>query len=155
MDDAYRVTDDPSGCLWDRPQLDWLANDLNQSPGRRAILFFHIPLPVGDTNGDGVSFPAPPKGWPFPDTYKKGIFKILNEHPSVVVAFVGHNHKNVIEDILLPAGHKFTQVETGAFAANPANWRAITLTDHTVAISKPGDLAVEKTIELGTAPGRK
>ena len=155
LDNAYRLTGDPAGNLWDRPQLDWLENELNQLSGRKAILFFHIPLPVGDTNGDGVSFPPPPKGWPFPDSYEKGVFKILNEHPSVVAAFVGHNHKNIIEDIPLPSGHKITQVETGAFAAAPTNWRAITLTENAVAISKPGDLAVEKTIELRTASWRK
>jgi len=155
LDNAYRLTDEPAGHLWDRPQLDWLENELNQSSGRKAILFFHIPLPVGDTNGDGVSFPPPPKGWPFPDTYKKGVFKILNDHPSVVAAIVGHNHKNIIEDIPLPAGHTITQVETGAFAAAPTNWRAITLTENAVAISKPGDRTVEKTIEPGTASWRK
>lgn len=151
LDDAYRLKGDPIGSLWDRAQLDWLENELNQLSGRKAILFFHIPLPVGDTNGDGVKFPAPPKGWPFPDTYENGVFKILNDHPSVVAAFVGHNHKNVVEEIPLPAGHRILQVETGAFAADPTNWRTITLTENAISVSRPGGLAVEEAVELGEA----
>ncbi|MCX8037938.1 MAG: metallophosphoesterase [Candidatus Sumerlaeia bacterium] len=152
LDASYRAADEPTGNLWDRPQLDWLANELRQSPERTAILFFHIPLPVGDTNGDGDSFPVP-KVWPLPDTYQKGIFKILNDHPSVVAAFVGHNHKNIIEDIPLPAGHSVAQVETGAFAADPKNWRTITLTENALIISKPGEPTPAKTIRVADRVG--
>ncbi len=155
LNDGYYLEDDPIGNLWDTGQLYWLENELDKTPERKAILFFHIPLPVDDTNGDGIHFKKPPEGWPFPDSYQKGIFKILNEHPSVVAAFVGHNHNNIVEDIPLPAGHKVTQVETGAFALDTTNWRVISIGERGVSISKPGNTELEKVVELpqrGVAP---
>lgn len=148
LDDGYKLSAANTDNFWDRQQLDWLNNELNHSPERRAILCFHVPLTVGDTNGDGVTFPAPPEGWPLPETYKEGIFKILNEHPSVVAAFVGHNHKNVIEDIPLPSGHSVTQVETGAFGVDPNNWRVIKVGENSISISKPGSSDVERVVKL-------
>ena len=155
LNDGYYLEDDPLGNLWDLAQLYWLENELDKSPERKAILFFHIPLPVDDTNGDGIHFKKPPEGWPFPDSHQKGILKILNEHPSVVAAFVGHNHDNIVEDIPLPAGHKVTQVETGAFALDTDNWRVIKIGERGVSISKPGSTELEKVVELldrGVAP---
>jgi len=155
LDDGYYLDDDPIGNLWDVAQLYWLENELDKTPDRKAILFFHIPLPMDDTNGDGIRFRKPPEGWPFADSYQKGIFKILNEHPSVVAAFVGHNHENIIEDFALPAGHRLTQVETGAFALKTDNWRVIELRERELSISKPGSTDAEKVLEFsgsGIAP---
>jgi len=155
LDDGYYLEDDPYGNLWDVAQLYWLENELDKTPERKAILFFHIPLPVADINGDGIHFKKPPEGWPFPDTYQEGIFKILNDHPAVVAAFVGHNHDNIIEDIPFPAGHRVTQVETGAFAVNNDNWRVIEIQEREISISKPGRTDVEKVVQLsnqGVAP---
>ena len=148
LDNGYYLEDDPLGNLWDSAQLYWLENELDKTPDRKAILFFHIPLPVDDTNGDGAGFRKPPEGWPFPDTYKQGIFKILNEHSSVVAALVGHNHKNIIEDIPLPAGHRVTQVETGAFFLKADDWRVIELRERALSISKPGSVDVETQVEF-------
>lgn len=148
LNDGYYLDDDPIGNLWDIAQLYWLENELDKTPDRKAILFFHIPLPANDINGDGIHFKKPPEGWPFSDTYDKGIFKILNDHPSVVAAFVGHNHDNIVEDIPLPAGHRLTQVETGAFALKTDNWRVIKLRERELSISKPGSKTIEKVVEL-------
>lgn len=153
LNNGYYSDDDQIGDFWDMAQLQWLEFELDKTPGRKAILFFHVPLPVHDTNGDGVRFKEPPAGWPGPDTYERGLLKILNQHPAVVAAFVGHGHNNIIEDIPLPAGHSVTQVETGAFALNRDNWRVIEIFEQRIAISQPGDMVTERTIEVAKTGG--
>jgi 3',5'-cyclic AMP phosphodiesterase CpdA len=151
LNNGYYPDDDLVGDFWDLAQLHWLEFELDKTPGRKSILFFHVPLHVHDTNGDGVRFKEPPAGWPFPDTHERGLLRILNQHPSVVAAFVGHGHKNIIEDIPLPAGHVVTQVETGAFALNRENWRVIEVSERRISISKPGNTGTERTVELAEA----
>jgi 3',5'-cyclic AMP phosphodiesterase CpdA len=136
LDNAYGA--DVPGDLADRAQLAWLNWQLAQGKGDTNLIFMHIPLTVGDTNGDGIRFNAPPPGWPFPDTYRQGLMKILNENPSVAALFVGHQHRNVIEDMPFPAGHRIAQIQTGNLQMDPANWRVVLLKEDEISVSVPG-----------------
>ncbi len=136
LDDGYGDLDE--GDLADPAQLAWLNWQLAHGKGDTNLIFMHIPVTVGDTNGDGVRFNAPPPGWPFPDTYQRGLMKALNENPSVAALFVGHQHRNVIEDIPFPAGHRITQIQTGNLQMDPNNWRVVRLTEEEVSVSAPG-----------------
>jgi hypothetical protein len=93
---------------------------------------------VGDTNRDGIRFNPPPPGWPFRDTYQRGLMKILNENSSVAALFVGHQHRNVIEDMPFPAGHRITQIQTGNLQVDSDNWRVVTLSEQEIRVSAPG-----------------
>lgn len=150
LDDGYYLKDDVMGNLWDKQQLDWLDNQLSDGKDEVAVLFTHIPIPVGDTNGDGIAFPTPPEGWPAEETYESGIMKILNTHSSIVAIFVGHNHMNVIEEIPFPSGHKITQVETGAFGRDPNNWRVIKIAENNISVSDAGGSNIGRIINITT-----
>jgi len=128
------------GDLVDKTQLAWLNWQLSRGKGETNILFMHVPLPVADTNGDGVRFNEPPAGWPFPDTYQNGLMKALNENPSVAAIIVGHQHHNVIEEMPFPAGHRITQVQTGNLQTDPASWRVIRLMEDEISVSAPGSV---------------
>lgn len=148
LDDGYYLHNGAMRNLWDKQQLDWLNQQLSLSDNDVSILFMHIPIPVGDTNGDGETFSTLPEGWPPQDLYENGIMKILNTHPSIAAIFVGHNHKNIIDDIPFPRGHEITQIETGAFGRDPNNWRVIKFTDNDIRVSSSGGAAIEETINL-------
>ncbi len=137
LENGYREDGIP-GDLVDQTQLAWLQWQLAQGKEDTNIILMHIPLPVGDTNGDGIRFSPPPGGWPFPDTYQRGLMRVLNENPSVVALLVGHQHRNVIEDIPFPAGHRITQIQTGNLQVDPKNWRVVRLTENEVSVSSPG-----------------
>ncbi|RPI27740.1 MAG: hypothetical protein EHM61_07480 [Acidobacteria bacterium] len=133
-----------SGDLVDESQLAWLNWQLKQGGGEVVnLLFMHVPLTVGDTNGDGVRFNRPPEGWPFAETYQRGLMKTLNDHPSILAVFVGHQHQNVIEGMPFPAGHRITQIETGNLQVNPKSWRVIRLTEDQISVSAPGSMTEE------------
>jgi 3',5'-cyclic AMP phosphodiesterase CpdA len=136
LDNAYGA--DVPGDLADKAQVSWLNWQLAHGKGDTNLIFMHIPLTVGDTNGDGIRFSAPPPGWPFPDTHQRGLMKILNENPSVAALFVGHQHRNVIEDMPFPAGHRITQIQTGNLQVDSGNWRVVRLTEEEIIVSTPG-----------------
>jgi len=148
LDDGYYLQNDKMGNLWDKQQLDWLNTQLSMQQNEVKVLFMHICIPVGDTNGDGNTFTSLPEDWPPMETYEGGIMKILNTYPSIAAIFVGHNHKNVIEDIPFPGGHTITQIETGAFGRDPNNWRKIQFTENGINISSPGGSTIEERINI-------
>ncbi len=148
LDNSYYLNSKHAGDLLDKPQLDWLNDQLNKAHNESIILFMHRSIPVGDTNKDGVHFPTPPDGWPFEDTYEHGLMKILNKTPSIIAAFVGHNHRNIIEDIPFPTGHRITQIETAAFGRNPNNWRIIEVMENNLLIYSTGSRDIEMKIHL-------
>lgn len=126
------------GDLVDKTQLAWLNWQLARGKADTNILFMHIPLPVADTNGDGIRFNEPPAGWPFQDTYQNGLMKALNENPSIAAVIVGHQHRNVIEEMPFPAGHRIAQIQTGNLQMDPASWRMVRLTEDEISVSAPG-----------------
>jgi 3',5'-cyclic AMP phosphodiesterase CpdA len=138
LDNAFGA--EVPGDLTDGAQLAWLNRHLAQGKSDTNVVFMHIPLTVGDTNGDGVRFNPPPQGWPFRDTYQRGLMKALNENPSVAVLFVGHQHRNVVEDMPFPAGHRIAQIQTGNLQVDPASWRVVRLTEDEISVSLPGSL---------------
>jgi 3',5'-cyclic AMP phosphodiesterase CpdA len=135
LDNGYQLLNGPSREInWGVPQLEWLENEIKQSSDQKAILFFHIPLSESPRTADA--------GEP------QGIYKILNDHPSVVAAFCGHGHKNIVSDkIKLPAGHTITQVETAAFGYDRNAWRTIKLSENAVTVSKAGSSQMDVIIE--------
>ncbi len=148
LNDSYKSADEEFGMIWDKEQLLWLDHVLSTSADRRVILFFHIPIPMIDVNQDGIAFEQPPSGWPFPDSYDKGIMKILNQYPSIQAMFVGHNHKNVIEEMRLQAGHVIVQIETAAFGQDANHWRIIQFTESAIIIRRTGGDGIEKRIPV-------
>jgi len=146
LDNAYQLMNSTVRVTyWDVPQLDWLNNELKQSPDQKAILFFHIPLAASlPSDGPGAA---------------QGIYKVLDDHPCVVAAFCGHGHKNIVFDkIRLPGGHAITQVETAAFGYDRNAWRTIKLGEKAVSVSKPGSRETEIVIEapaLAASPAVK
>jgi len=148
LDNGYRVADSPLSGLWDRPQLDWLQDQLRSDTDEVVLLFYHIPLPVSDTNQDSIHFKLPPEGWVANEIAGDGILRVLNDSPAIVAAFTGHGHNNIVEDMPLEDDHTFTQVETGAFARDAANWRFIQLREREVIISAPGGSEVDKRIPI-------
>lgn len=140
LDNGYQLVSSPvRATYWDVPQLEWLENELRQSPEQKAVLFFHIPL-AGSPLLDGDGAP-------------QGIYRVLNDHPCVVAAFCGHGHKNIVFDELrLPAGHAITQVETAAFGYDRNAWRTIRLSADAVTVSQAGSSQTEVVIE---APARQ
>ena len=148
LDNGYRIANSVLDGLWDREQRDWLRNQLLAEENEVVILFYHIPVPIGDTNQDSIHFKLPPAGWLESEIDGDGIMDILNSYSAVVAAFTGHGHKNIIEELPLPAGHSFTQIETAAFASDPNNWRVIELREDEIVISAPGGENFEKRIPI-------
>lgn len=137
LDDSYRLQEGSVDNFWGRRQLEWLDYTLQQAQDEKVLLFYHIPLPVNDTNADSIHFLAPPPGWPTPETFESGIMKILNNHSNIKAAFVGHNHRNIVEEMPLPAGHSIWQIETASFGMDPENWRKVQLTSTGILVSYP------------------
>jgi 3',5'-cyclic AMP phosphodiesterase CpdA len=137
LDNGYQEGGIP-GDLFEGTQLAWLRRQLAEGREDTNALFMHVPLAVADTNGDGIHFNDLPDGWPFPDTYQRGIMRLLNENPSVAAIFVGHEHRNVIEDIPFPAGHRITQIQSGNLQMDPNSWRIIRLGEDDLSVSQPG-----------------
>jgi len=140
LDNAYQVMNGPAGVnYWDVPQLEWLENELEQSPDQNAILFFHIPL---NESPLAAGADAP-----------QGIYKVLDDHPCVVAAFCGHKHKNVVLDkIKLPAGHAIAQVQTAAFGYDRDAWRTIKLGERAITVSKAGSSQADIVVDARPTP---
>lgn len=144
LDNSYQsVADQVVVTDWGQAQLDWLNNELAQSPDQKALLFYHIPL-------------NPREAMPADDGAPRGILRILDAHPCVVAAFCGHGHKNIVFDpITLPAGHAFVQIETAAFGYDRSAWRTLRLAEDSVTVSKPGSREVEVVIPAPATPKRE
>lgn len=145
LDNALRVPRVLNG-FFGLQQLHWLEYQLLAAENETVVLFYHIPIPVADTNQDNIHFRIPPAGWLDDEVVKDGFMNLLNTYPAIVAAFTGHGHRNIIEDMLLPAGHSFTQIETAALGNNLSNWRIIQLRENEIVVSAPGDEIVEKRI---------
>jgi len=150
LDNGYSL--DPGGQILDRPQLDWLNHKVSEAGDDPVVLFCHKYLPVGDKNGDGVFFRKQALEWPDAQDCETGLLRTLNEKPNIKAIFVGHGHKNVIETIEFPRGHKVVQSEVGAFAYDSNNWRLLQFKEDSIAISLSGSTETELSISLQTRP---
>lgn len=110
----------------DRIQLEWLKEQLNESKEDVEIVLMHIPFGK--------------------DTAGSELYDILSGHPSLRLILSGHNHENLIRH--LGPENKLVQVQTGAFARNPHEWREIKLTAKSILVSFPGARRTEAAIPL-------
>ncbi len=110
----------------DRIQLEWLKEQLNESKDDVEIVLMHIPFGK--------------------DTAGSELYDILSGHPSLKLILSGHNHENLIRH--LGPQNKLVQVQTGAFARNPHEWREITLTANSILVSSPGTRKQEVAVSL-------
>jgi 3',5'-cyclic AMP phosphodiesterase CpdA len=137
LDNGYSLRD--SARRIDKTQLDWLIHKIKDAGNQPIVLFMHVYLPVGDKNGDGTYFKPNDPDWPDAESCSQGLLKVLNENTTIKAIFVGHGHKNVIEQIDFPSGHNIVQCETGGFSSDPNNWRIIKFTETNIMISRPGN----------------
>ncbi len=110
----------------DRIQLEWLKEQLNESKDDVEIVLMHIPFGK--------------------DTAGSELYDILSGHPSLRLILSGHNHENLVRH--LGPGNKLVQVQTGAFARNPHEWREIRLTAGSIVVSSPGSRKPEVVVRL-------
>ena len=110
----------------ERMQLEWLKEQLNESNEDVEIVLMHIPF------GEDI------KG--------SELYDILSGHPSLKLILSGHQHENRVR--YLGSQNKLVQVQTGAFARNPHEWREIKLTAKSILVSSPGTRKQELAISL-------
>ncbi len=146
LDNGYTLSN--AEAILDNPQLDWLSHQVIEAENDLVVLFLHKYLPVGDKNRDAMFFGKAALDWPREKSCEKGFLRLLNEKRNIVAMFVGHGHKNVVETIELPSGHKVVQTETGAFARDPNNWRLLRFRENEIVISRPGKTDSELRISL-------
>ena len=127
LDNAYRLNDkyiNGQSRVLDKIQLDWFNEQLEKIGSEPVILFLHIYFPIGDINGDGIYFRKNKSiNWPDTVACSDGLLKTLNEHSNIKAMFVGHQHRNVWEEIIFPSGNKIYQIETSALFKTTKNWR--------------------------------
>lgn len=109
----------------DRVQMEWLKEQLNEASDDIEIVFMHIPF-------------YPTSGGEF--------FQTLTSHPSLRLILAGHDHENRVTKP--GSSGNLTQVQTGAFARDPHNWRKVQLSENSITVSKPGQAATEVTVNL-------
>lgn len=100
----------------DRIQLEWLKEQLQESPDDIEIVLMHIPF---GSDAEGSEF-----------------HDILSKHATVKLILAGHEHQNRVRQ--LGPEKKLAQVQTAAFARNPGDWRKIRLTANSILVSFPG-----------------
>ena len=111
-------------------QLDWLKDQLEQSPDEVKILLMHKPFST-----ELISDPA-----------DNLFYALLAQHPSVKLIVAGDEHRNVINTF---DGTGLIQVETASFGYDGAdNWRLIKLTADKIIISSAGTKQTEYIIPI-------
>jgi UDP-2,3-diacylglucosamine pyrophosphatase LpxH len=136
LDNGYSLQ---NGSFLDKIQLDWLNFQVKSAGQNPVIIFMHKYLPVPDFNRDGVIFSEKSQMPVNDSTCSRGFLKILNENKNIFALFAGHGHKNVVEDIPFPTGHRILETETAAFAQNENNWRLIKFTEKSVMVFVTGE----------------
>ena len=112
-------------------QQHWLEARFADSPDDVEIVLMHIPMNHGMDD--------------FAE--KNSIYSVVSRQPSLKLLLVGHNHRNEIKEFQNTESH-FYQVQTGAFAQNPENWRLIRLTENNILVSSSGKTDYELTIPV-------
>jgi len=142
LDNGYYL---PDGAFIDQIQLDWLHYQMQMSRSDPVVIFTHKYLPIPDANGDGIMFNKKNVLNIDEQTCSTGFLKVLNENSNIKAMFVGHGHRNVTENLILPSTHRIVQIETSGFANDVKNWRLLKFTETSILISPCGD-DHEKTV---------
>lgn len=117
----------------DKPQLDWLKYQLNQSSEDKEIIFMHIPIPIQeDTNGfvkeSYEKYLHSTKTNSFLDVIKN------TNSSSLQLIIAGHRHIDLISKFNFNNNFNFIQVMTSAFGHDENNWRLFQLTESEIII---------------------
>jgi 3',5'-cyclic AMP phosphodiesterase CpdA len=150
LDNAYYASEEISDGLLpfivDQAQLRWLDEQLKASDHDVEIVFMHMPLNYGKMEANKILTE------PISEYSAKGkyynLFSVLEKNSSTAVIFAGHKHINSINNYTMKDGKKLTQVMTGAFGYDPANWRLVKLTKNNIIISLPNSSKPEYIIDL-------
>ncbi|HHV86600.1 MAG TPA: hypothetical protein GXX42_12435 [Petrimonas sp.] len=152
LDNAYfsvKTQKEQAAFIIDRPQLDWLKAQLNESPDDKEIIFMHMPLPVLSNNQDGE------KANPYliyddyvNRTNTQDFLNVLKDanNASIQIIVAGHEHKNDLFDFNFSENFSFKQIKTGTFGNSVNNWRLFQLTESDIIISIPDSL--NQTIKI-------
>lgn len=100
----------------DRIQMEWMKEQLSESPDDVEIVLMHIPF-----GSDAVG---------------KEFYETLAAHSSLKLILSGHEHENRVR--MLGSDKKLAQVQSAAFARNANEWRKISLTEGAILVSEPG-----------------
>jgi len=150
LDNGYystqEISDGELNFSVDPYQLRWLDAQLKASPSDVEIIFMHIPLPNGKPAENEILTEAMSDYSQKTEVYN--LFSVLENNSSTAMIFGGHNHINLINRYKLPNGNLLTQVRTGAFGNDTANWRMIRITKDKILVSRAGSTVTEYTIPL-------
>ncbi len=147
LDNAYYRPDrnrNETPYIIDQMQLLWLDNEMKKSEDDVEILFMHMPLTGGVKVGEAKS-ESPDQV--MADT-SCALYKVLKQNSSASLIFAGHRHQNAIHEFEISDDYTLTQVQTGAFARDPGNWRHIQLSAEQIVISLAGEENPEVVIPL-------
>jgi 3',5'-cyclic AMP phosphodiesterase CpdA len=134
IDNSYNIVRENESVLVpyiSREQQHWLEARFADSPDDVEIVLMHIPMNPGM---DGFA-------------ENNSIYSVVSRQPSLKLLLVGHNHRNEMKEFQNAESH-FYQVQTGAFAQNPENWRLIRLTEDNILVSSPGKTENEWMISV-------
>jgi len=135
LDDSYNLFksyENISVPYIDKVQLYWLKDQLNASEEDVEIILMHIPLTAAASEPESSN----------------DLYSALARHSSVKLILAGHNHRNAIQNFISDENNTIVQVQTGAFAQNPENWRQIRFTNDKILVSSPGNTETEIIIPV-------
>lgn len=151
LDNAYFSVKTQRGqadFIIDRPQLDWLKAQLNESPDDKEIIFMHMPLPVPANKDEKSTNPYLIYEEYVNRTSTRDFLDVLKEanNASVQLIIAGHEHRNDLSDFNFSKDFNFKQIKTGGFGNNIDNWRLFQLTEFDIIFSIPDSL--NQTIKI-------
>lgn len=150
LDNAYYSTEEISDGVLpfvvDPFQLRWLDDQLQASPSDVEIILMHIPLPYGKVVENKIL--TEPLSIYSAKTKTYNLLSVMEKNSSTRIIFAGHKHVNLINNYILPDGDNLTQVLTGAFGYDTANWRIIKMTGDNILVSFPGSERTEYIIPV-------
>lgn len=132
----------------DRPQLDWLKAQLNESPDDKEIILMHMPLPVPYNQDEERTNPYLIYDDYVNRTNTQDFLNVLKDanNASIQIIVAGHEHNNDLFDFNFSEDFSFKQIKTGAFGNSIDNWRLFQLTESDIIISIPDSL--NQTIKI-------
>ncbi len=148
LDNSYNATteiyDGVLPFIVDQYQLQWLDSQLSESSTDIEIIFMHIPVPYGQ-GAEGKMLSEQLSAFASKSKYYN-LLSVLEKRASARLIFAGHKHINNVNEYIFGDGNRMTQVMTGAYAYEPANWRLVKITGDKILISSPGKTGAELII---------
>ena len=151
LDNAYFSVKTQKGqadFIIDRPQLDWLKAQLNESPDDKEIILMHMPLPVPSNQDEERHNPYLIYDDYVNRTNTQDFLDVLKDanNASIQIIVAGHEHNNDLFDFNFSEDFRFKQIKTGAFGNSIDNWRLFQLTESDIIISIPD--SINQTIKI-------